>query len=366
MSDDQWGELKKLGFEISDCLLGKNDQVVGWLCSYVPEEIIHAAGFQPMRIRGEGDPIRKADGLLHNNMCPFVRSVMDDAVEGRLGHLSGMVFANSCDAMRRLYDAWSVFLEKETIFYLDPPKSTDDLSVAYYAEQLGGFAEALNRYGPKEVNAASLARSIRVYNETRALMKEVSSLASKTLLSGHALFDIMQLATLCDREKFNRRLGKFLDGFSGKRMEGEGVRILLAGCIIDQTDQIRLMEEAGALVVANELCTAGRQFDSMVQEEGDPFHALAERYLKKAPCARMMNLRERIEYLVQLAEENNVDGVIYHIIKFCDHFMWDLPVVRDAFKAKGIPVLDVEGEYVKGTFGPLQTRIQAFVESLRD
>lgn len=366
MPEKRLRELAKVGLEISDCILTEKDKIIGWLCSYVPEEIIHAAGFHPMRISGKGNPVRKADALLHNNMCPFVRSVMDDAVAGDLEYLSGMVFTNSCDAMRRLYDAWSVFLKSDTTFYLDPPKGENDLAVAYYADQLRGFAKTLNRHIPKETTIGSLDNSIKIFNRTRVLMKDVSRLVSNNSISGYTAFNIMQMATCCDREKFNQRLGQFLDKFSSRQLSKKGVRILLTGCIIDQPDQITLLEDAGARVIVNELCNGSRQFDHMVLETEDPFQALAERYLKKAPCTRMLDIKGRTEYLLQLANENKVDGIIYYIIKFCDQYMWDLPVVRDAFEKDGIPVLDVEGDYIRGTFGALQTRIEAFVESLQD
>jgi len=364
MFEEELTELGKVGLDLSDCILSENDRTIGWLCSYVPEEIIHASGFYPMRIRGRGDPIGRADGLLHNNLCPFVRSVMDDAVEGSLEYLSGVVFANSCDAMRRLHDAWSVFLENDMIYSLDPPKGVNGPAIAYYTDQLRDFAKALNRDSPEEINNRSLEQSIEVFNDTRMLMEKVAVLASNNSLSGHTLFNIAQMATRCRREEFNQRLARFLDTYSDEEPVKRGVRILLAGCIIDRPDQVRLVEDVGAHVVANELCSGSRQFDKMVRDDIDPYEALAERYILKAPCARMTNLKDRIDYLVRLAEENNVDGVVYYIVKFCDHYMWDYPNVRVAFQEKGIPVLDVEGDYMKGSFGPLQTRIQAFVESL--
>jgi len=365
MLDEQIIDLERIGLDLSDCLLCERDGIIGWLCSYVPEEIIHASGFHPMRVRGKGNPIGKADALLHCNICPFVRSVLDDAVEGDLAYLSGMVFANSCDAMRRLADAWSLFIKKETSFFLDTPKDTNEISVLYYKEQLHDFAQALSRISPNEITNNSLFESIKIFNHTRDLMKEVSRLSSENLLSGNSAFNIMQMATMCDRVKFNQKLAQFIDQFSGNREVRNGVRILLTGCIMDQPEQIALLEDCGAHIVVNELCSGRRQFDYVVKEGGDPYFALAERYLKKASCARMKDITGRVQYLLDLSKENRIDGVIYYIIKFCDHYMWDMSIVRDALEENDIPVLEVEGDYMQGSFGPLNTRIQAFVESLQ-
>ena len=196
-------------------------------------------------------------------------------------------------------------------------------------------------------------------------MAKVSMLPGNGALSGYTAFNIMQMAGRCNREIFNQRLGLFLEKFAREENAGNGVRIMLAGCIIDRPDLIRVIEDVGADIVTNELCTGIRHFDQMVSLEGDPYQALAERYIRRAPCARMMDLDHRKKYLQDLAEKNKIDGVIYYIIKFCDHYMWDFPVIKKLFEEEGIPVLDVEGEYIKGSYGPLKTRIQAFVESLK-
>jgi len=366
MIEEMVNQLKGIGLDISDCVLGGSDGIVGWLCSYVPEEIIHAAGFQPIRISGRGNPIRRADTLLHTNMCPFVRSVLDDAMEGEIQDLKGMVIANSCDAMRRMFDAWTVFRKDEPLFFLDPPKKTDEMAVSHYSDQLREFAHSLSEIGPRKITDSSLAESIEVFNKTRDLMVDVSRRVSNGSLSSYTGFIIMHMATKCDRRVFNGRLEQFLGEYAGDEEEKPGVRVLLTGCIIDQPDLMKVMEEVGANVVVNELCTGLRQFDQNVNLGGDHFRALAERYLTRAPCARMMDSKLREAYLTNLAGENRIDGVIYYIIKFCDHYMWDFPTTKEAFEGMGIPVLDVEGEYIKGSHGPLKTRLQAFVESLQD
>ena len=366
MFDAQLKALEEVGFDISDCILDKKDKTIGWLCTYVPEEIIHASGFHPVRIEGSGNPVRKADALLHNNMCPFVRSVLDDAIEGKMSNLSGIVISNSCDAMKRLFDAWSVFLENDTLYYLSPPKRINDSNISFYAGELRDFADALNLNCPGKITVGSLKKSIKIFNETRFLMAKVSRLAGSDSLSGYTAFNIMHMAVRCNREQFNIKLKEFLDRFTPEKNNEKGIRVLLTGCMIDRADQIKLIQDSGAKITVNELCTGSRQFDLMVSEHGDPFEALAERYIKKASCSRMMNINERIDYLIRLAKENRIDGVIYYIIKFCDNYIWDLPKIKDAFNNTGIPVLDVEGDYIKGSFGPLKTRIQAFVESIEN
>ncbi|MFW9875601.1 MAG: 2-hydroxyacyl-CoA dehydratase, partial [Candidatus Thorarchaeota archaeon] len=49
---------------------------MGWICSYTPLELIHAAGYLPYRIVGHSNPITDADSYIHTNFCQFVRSTV--------------------------------------------------------------------------------------------------------------------------------------------------------------------------------------------------------------------------------------------------------------------------------------------------
>jgi benzoyl-CoA reductase/2-hydroxyglutaryl-CoA dehydratase subunit BcrC/BadD/HgdB len=73
-------------------------RAMGYLCSYVPEEMIHAAGFAPVRVRGNTDPLRQVDAHLQSFTCALCRSTLDQVLSGELGFLSGTVFAHTCDA----------------------------------------------------------------------------------------------------------------------------------------------------------------------------------------------------------------------------------------------------------------------------
>ena len=53
-------------------------KVFGWLCTYVPEEVIHAAGALPIRITGYSEEVGLEDGdaYLYVNNCSFSRSCL--------------------------------------------------------------------------------------------------------------------------------------------------------------------------------------------------------------------------------------------------------------------------------------------------
>jgi benzoyl-CoA reductase/2-hydroxyglutaryl-CoA dehydratase subunit BcrC/BadD/HgdB len=99
--------------------------VIGWMCGYVPEEIILAAGLESMHIRGAVPSLKQADTYLFPNFCPYVKNLLDSGLRGEYRNLDGIVFTNSCDAMRRLRDLWDSHIRTPFTFMLEVPKNRD-------------------------------------------------------------------------------------------------------------------------------------------------------------------------------------------------------------------------------------------------
>ena len=88
-------------------------KIMGYYCSYVPEELLSAAGFMPFRIRAGRNPsVTKADAHMTTLSCDFVRHSYDLAMKGEFHFLDGLLFANTCDHARRVYDNCKWFVEQ--------------------------------------------------------------------------------------------------------------------------------------------------------------------------------------------------------------------------------------------------------------
>src|SRR3970040_1866708 len=122
--------VKETAFNYDRCTPDPERLKVGFLCSYTPEEVILAAGLQPIRLHTSGKPLKRADAYLHNTLCAYVRSVLDAALEGDAAHLAGMVFVSSCDAMRRLCDVWRHYVRTDFVHILDLPREASAKKVS--------------------------------------------------------------------------------------------------------------------------------------------------------------------------------------------------------------------------------------------
>ena len=61
-------------------------KVFGYFCNYTPEEIVHAAGILPVRVRGSSENVDQADAHLPSFCCSYMRSALDQALKGRYGY----------------------------------------------------------------------------------------------------------------------------------------------------------------------------------------------------------------------------------------------------------------------------------------
>lgn len=364
--------MEKLSFDLSRCAPDPQRPRIGLLCSYTPEEVILAAGLQPFKLRMTGKPLQRADAYLHNTLCAYVRSILEGALEGEAEGLSGMLFVNSCDAMRRLCDVWRHYLPTGFVHLLDLPRESTPEKVAFYARQLRELGAALAGAFQVEVSSESLSQAIRQVNRTRRLLSELASLAQgpNAPLEASQLLSLSLMAQASDRGRFNRLLEDLLE--QARKPTGEvsrrtdpRPRVLLTGSVIDGPEIMSFMEDLGLRVVAADLCTAQRGLDHPVEEEGDPWEALARRYLLRAPCARMKGLEQRMGFIRKLMAGHQVAGVVSYTLKFCDPELMFYPLLKQELEAQGVPHVHLEGDGTLGSFGQMKTRIQAFTEMLR-
>jgi benzoyl-CoA reductase subunit C len=349
----------------------KNAQAkIGWLCSCVPEEIILAAGLLPTRLIGDGETAAVADAYIYANLCPYVKSILALGLKGKAEHLDGLVFARSCDGMRRMCDVWRSYVDTRFVYMLEVPKNTDEASVEYFASQLRRFARALEQEFGKEITPASLKKAIKTTNQVSRQMQHIYRMQRKLPLplSGSEVFKLGLEGMQADKKSFIARSKKYYSdakSVTGPHDKVSKARILITGNVIDRPDLFHIIEAAGADVVAADLCTALRYFEHPVDEDSDDLYlALARRYLDKPRCPRMTGLNERLAEVKELVKTYAVDGVIYTSVKFCDQHLADAPYFMEKLGDDGVRVLFLENDYTWGNTGQLRTRVEAFIEML--
>jgi benzoyl-CoA reductase/2-hydroxyglutaryl-CoA dehydratase subunit BcrC/BadD/HgdB len=148
-------------------------------------------------------------------------------------------------------------------------------------------------------------------------------------------------------------------------------RVVVVGSEIDDSGFIKLIEETGAFVCADRFCYGSLPGRNPIElnDDEDALTQVCRAYMQRCQCPRMMNMEKvygRKEYVKDLAEEYNADGIIYEQVKFCDPWAYERTMgstmLRDDY---GYPVLSVDRPYsISSSLGQMRTRVQAFVESM--
>ena len=193
-------------------------KVMGWVCTYVPEEMIYAAGMLPIRITGWAGDTSVADGYLYSNVCSFARGCLEEGLKGNYDFLSGYVAVNSCDNLRRLFEVWSRYCKTPFTHIIKLPHKITEDSIAYFRDELFHLKERLEEFTGKEITDGSLQTAINLYNRTRQLLRRLYELrkANSPPISGAETLDVVLAGLVMPRELYNQRLEALLNDLAGK------------------------------------------------------------------------------------------------------------------------------------------------------
>ena len=344
---------------------------IGFFCAYTPLALIDAAGFNPHRILPYGDWPDQAGHLLHDNLCPHVKRILDRALEKDLPKLAGMIFVNSCDGMRRAFDAWRSLRPEDPIFMIDLPSTTDESAIQFLAGEFSHLATQLQQLGGNTIRREEIESSMATYHGVADLLLKLREKAQQQLLAGGRprLQKLYNLASTHGLAATRDHLQTVLNEPSVKRSHTEGVPIYLFGNVLADPDVYSLLESCGVDIVGDDFCTSERMFSALeIENSGDIYMELARSVLTQSPCARTFISNQpgkmAIDILAQ-AKACNARGVIGHALKFCDPYLARLPHVRDVFSREGLPLMLLEGDCSLRSIGQQRTRIEAFIEMLR-
>lgn len=339
-------------------------KAVGTLCSYVPEELIHAAGLTPVRVRGNGAPIRASDTHLQSFICALCRSSLDQALRGELSFMAGTVFAHTCDAMQALADLWRI--HSGPAHFVDTvmqPTNLGSLAARpYLIAELSRFRERLAAWTGRPVTDDSLRSSIALCDDTRRLVQSLQRLRSR--LTAPQFFAVLDAAQTMPRELYNPLLAELLGELASVPALSHSPRLFLAGAILDEPRVLEILQDLGASVSGDDLCSGSRHFRDQVGSEGDAIANLADFFLRRPPCpTKLQPGHDAASLLLEQARQVRADGVIFVLAKFCEPHAFAYARIRPLVQHAGLPHLLLEMEHIPSVEG-LRTRLQAFVEML--
>jgi len=353
--------------EIANRLRSEGKRLLGYFTVHVPEEIIHASGMIPIRMRGHAEAVKSASLCLNDFVCSYAKTCLDLGLQGTYDYLDGIVFAKTCDVMRNLYAIWLSNVSLPYSWFLPLPASDGDEAVECFRKDLEEFTRSLEAHTGRTVDNASLRRSIGLYNRNRNLLRRLYALRAEDppQVSGSDALAMAMAGLVIPRESHNELLEEFFACIrSQNHMAGKRPRLFMYGNSFESLEIMEALERAGADVVMDYLEIGLQYFWQDVAEDGDPLRALAARYTRGIP-APWHTAFDRMKGVIEgWLEQYRVEGVVAVVQKYCDTYLYDIPDMEKALQGMGIPFLVIEQDDSTRATGQLMTRIDAFVEMI--
>ena len=344
-------------------------RVAGSMCTYAPGELLHAAGYLPVRILGWTDGTQLADSLMQSYACTVARSALHAALSGDLDFLELMLFTHTCDTIQNLTDIWKRNLPRMRHLSIAMPVCTaGEAPVTLLCDELRR-ARAFLESGGVAVTDEALWESIRLYGEDRAMMRKLYALRRERpgRLSGRRMLSVAVSSLLMPKEDHLA----LVSGLVGELEHASGhpaddkPRVFVVGSVCQLTEYMAAIEDAGCMVADDDLCTGAREFAFDTVDAGDPIESIARTYLARTPCPA----KHRPGYDVgkdvhDKARLCGAEGVVMLFTKFCDPWAFDYPRIRETLEAAGLPSLLLEIEPHQPPAEQFRTRVEAFAEML--
>lgn len=359
---------------------GNGTRIVGYFPgSYVPEEIIYAAGAIPICLAdgGNRNATEVALSLVPRIICPFARGQIGEMLlktNPYYDNLLDLVVAPiACQHVKKVAEIWEYYRDVE-VFKLGVPHQYDgDLELEYYTDRLRVLMNKLASLTGNRITNEKLRDAIRLYNRMRSLLKSISFSrqnpsspvnATDFIKLNHDSFLADPVFMITALETVNNELNK-----EKAATYTSGPRILLTGPNLTRGDYriLELTEAAGGRIVIEEFFEGIRYYWHNIEEDGDPLRALAAGYLRdRLPAAFMRSsTAKRFHFLNRLITDFKVAGVIWYELQCCETYDQEAFFLHEKLQEKGIPILTVESTYDTSDAGPLKTRVDAFIELIQ-
>ncbi len=354
-------------------------KVVATYCVFVPEELVWAADAIPVGLcAGTQFSVPMAESVLPRNTCALIKS----SFGFKLGRVCPYVQAShlivgetTCDGKKKMFE---ILNQYQPVYVMEVPNKKTERSRQLWREEVLAFRDVIEKLTGNKITAEKLGQAIDLINKRRLALQRLYNLRKvrPVPISGKDALLATQVSFYDDAKRNTQMLNALCDELDKRVASGQGVassnapRILISGSpmAIPNWKLHHIIESAGAVVVCEESCTGTRFFSELVKPTqtnlDDQLKTIADRYMN-IHCACFTPNDERLEDVVQLVKDYQVDGVVHYNLQFCHTYANEAVKIEKRLEEEGIPLLRIETDYSDEDTGQLKTRIEAFLEMIK-
>jgi benzoyl-CoA reductase subunit C len=344
-------------------------KVVGHFQVYFPEEIAHAAGALPLKMRGAAVECMHSDSHFGSYLCSIIKTSLELALSKQV-ELDMFVTHPICDAARNLGAVWGRNFDYPCqILYL-PQNANSAAAATYLRDEYARVLADIEAITGNKVTEEALKNSLSVFNENRSLLRQLYEFKRKQpwLISVYETYLLTNVGGLITREEHNEMLRAVMPLIEARPVKRhDKIRVVFEGGFCEQPplDLIRAISQS-CYVVDDDLLIGLRWILEDVSLEGDPLFNLAEAYLEKSSYSPVQHdsRKPKEKMLLRRIADSGAEAAIITAAKMCEPGLEEQVAYTKALDEKGIPYFVSEFEESMTSFDHMEIQLETFTENI--
>ena len=320
-------------------------KAVGELGCDVPDELLIAAGFLPVRVYADPDkPLKQTDTYLEYAFDPVIRAQFEKIVDGTYGaQLDALAISNSTDVIIRTYlylrELKRVEPEKPIppIDFIDWLFTRNRLHQVRNEHTIALFRETVEKWAGHPITDEDIRKAAEICNENRQTLREMALLrrGDKVRISGSEALVIIGSGFFMERSE-HTRLVKAVTADAAAWPVLEGPRVFFTGSDQEDTALYEMLEAAGAVIVGEDHNWGDRFYERDYNMEYSPVRALVDRYMLREFSSKKAFVSQRVEALNREVRAANAEAVLFYTNIYEEAASWDYPSQKKALESQGV------------------------------
>ena len=346
--------------------LAEGKKVVAVAPVYTPQEIIHSMGLVPMGVWGSDIVIDGAKQYFPAFICAIMQTILELGMKGAYKGVSAIVIPSLCDSLKTLGQNWKYAVKDIPFIPMTYPQNRKP---AYGVKFTKGSYQRVIDDLEKTTGAAfsddALKKSIKIYNEHNAVMREFAELAAVKKISMAERSDVFKSAWFMLPEEHTVLVKALISELKTAEDAKETGRVLVSGILADAPELIKAIDKSGLKVVWDDVAAETRQYVTDTPDCGSGLDSLAQKFSDMDNCSVLYDKdKKRVDNIIANAKKHNAKAVIVLMTKFCDPEEFDYVPIKKACEAAGLAHINIEVDRQMVNYEQAATMIQAFSEML--
>lgn len=355
-----------------------SQKYIGSYCVMIPDELIYALGYTPLRLcAGHQIPALIGEEMIPRDACPVVKASAgfhSMKVLPMYNQCEIAIMPMTCEVKRKSAEVLSKMLP---IIPVTIPMSKGNEAFEESIRIMKGLVKTLEKMTGKKLSRKMLKKACEDVNmaQRQSYLLQQKLYAKHPQIKGSEVMMAINSYCYTSPHEWVEATEKLLTLIEQKEIEGkvprrQKPRLFIAGSPVSFPNfKVPLMlEELGAQIVGDESCLSGRMlYDPVVPcdySKDGMIRALAARYIAACTCPVFDEVDDRIASLKTRMELSGAEGIIYHVLRGCVPYDFELAAVEEFADREDIPIIRIETDFSTEDVEQIKIRFEAFVEMI--